>query len=108
MTELTARDKAFIDKVLQEDRRMVEAVAAGIRATATKPDALLYVGDGWYTSTIAGLFVYYTKAIKCMHWGSQAHDCPFILMWYAPKDTHHADRKRFAEAYGEIMGGEGE
>ncbi len=108
MTELTARDMEFVYNLLRVDRQMVEAVAAGIRATKTKPDALLYVGEGWDTPAIAGLFVYYTTALKCMHWGSQAHDCPFIPMWHAPKDTHHADRKRFAEAYSETMGGEGE
>ncbi len=107
MTELTARDRKFIDKVLQEDRRMVEAVAAGIRATATKPDALLYVGDGWDMPTIAGLPVYYSVSLKCMLWSSQVYTCDFIPMWQQAEDLHYGERKRFAEAYSEIMGGEG-
>ncbi len=100
--------EANVEKVLQEDRRVIEAVVAGIRATVTKPDALLYLGEGWNVPTVAGLPVYYSVSLKCMHWSGHVYTCDFIPIWRVAEDGLYADRKRFADAYSEIMGGEGE
>lgn len=77
--------------------RVVQRVAAGLRATERKPTALLFVDDvedwTWDTPTCCGLPVFHTSII------TDDSDCLFIPVW--PDDYQYSivDVDRFRKAY---------